>query len=101
RPRHDGIRSFLAARGIALSEGSPGDGTDRDTVYGLGARKNRLFLDHVRSHGVEVYPATVGLIHRLRALGIRTALVTASRNSAEILRVTQLSSLFDATVDGH
>ncbi len=101
RPRHDGIRSFLAARGIALPEGSPGDGADRDTVYGLGARKNRLFLDHVRSHGVEVYPATVGLIHRLRALGIRTALVTASRNSVEILRVTQLSSLFDATVDGH
>ena len=101
RPRHDGIRSFLAARGIALPEGSPSEGADQDTVYGLGARKNRLFLDHVRSHGVEVYPATVGLIHRLRALGIRIALVTSSRNSAEILRVTQLASLFDATVDGH
>ena len=101
RPRLDGIRAFLAARGITLPEGLPGDDDDQDTIRGLGARKNRLFLDHVDSRGVEAYPSTIALISRLRAFGIRTALVTASRNATEILRVTRLTTWFDAIVDGN
>ncbi|MBY0317896.1 MAG: HAD-IA family hydrolase [Reyranella sp.] len=100
RPRLEAIRTFLAARRIALPEGNPSDGPDRDTVYGLGARKNQLFLDRVRTHGVDVYPSTVALIRRLRVLGFKIGLVTASRNCAEIVRAAGLASLFDATVDG-
>lgn len=101
RPRHEAIRAFLAARGVTLPEGTPSDEPDRDTVRGLGARKNNLFLDHVRARGVDVYPSTVALIRRLRSLGVKTALVTASRNRAEVLRAAGLESLFDATVDGN
>ena len=100
RPRLEAIRTFLAARSIALPEGKASDGPDRDTVHGLGARKNQLFLDRVRTHGVDVYPSTVALIRRLRGLGFKIGLVTASRNCAEIVRATGLASLFDATVDG-
>lgn len=101
RARYDGIRSFLAARGIAVPEGRPDDGADQETVYGLGARKNRLFLEEIKDHGVVVYPSTVALIKGLRALGLKTALVTASRNRSEILSAARLESLFDATIDGH
>ncbi|MBX9604679.1 MAG: HAD-IA family hydrolase [Gammaproteobacteria bacterium] len=100
RPRLEAIRTFLAARGVAVPEGDPADGPERDTVHGLGARKNQLFLDRVRTHGVDVYPSTVALIRRLRALGCKIGLVTASRNCAEIVRAAGLASLFDATVDG-
>ncbi|WP_137390393.1 HAD-IA family hydrolase [Rhodoligotrophos defluvii] len=101
RPRLEAIRAFLPARNLSLPEGDPSDGPDRDTVHGLGARKNRLFLDHIRAHGVDVYPSTVALIRRLRALGFKVGLVTASRNCAEIVGAARLESLFDATVDGN
>jgi beta-phosphoglucomutase family hydrolase len=101
RPRSDGVRTFLAARGVALPEGDRSDGPDRDTIYGLGARKDRLFLNRIRTEGVDVYLSTVALIRRLRALGLKVGLVTASRNRAEILRTAGLETLFDATVDGH
>ncbi|MGH7279470.1 MAG: glycoside hydrolase family 65, partial [Candidatus Rokuibacteriota bacterium] len=44
KPRPAGIRDFLASRGIRLPEGTPQDDVSRDTVHGLGKRKNRYFL---------------------------------------------------------
>jgi len=38
KPRYDGVRSFLAARGIALPEGTPDDPPDAATVHGIGNR---------------------------------------------------------------
>jgi hypothetical protein len=35
RPRRDGIRAFLASRGVHLPEGSPSDAPGIETVYGL------------------------------------------------------------------
>lgn len=101
QPRYSGIRRFLAARGIEIPEGSPSDDGDSNTVYGLGARKNTLFRDHLQRNGVEVFAGTIELITRLHALGVRTGLVTASRNGAEILRAANLDSLFEVTIDGH
>src|SRR5688572_1467411 len=43
RPRYDGVRSFLAARGMQLPEGSEHDSEDADTVRALGERKAHLF----------------------------------------------------------
>lgn len=43
KPRHEGVRSFLAARRIDLPEGDPRDGPDAVTVHGLGRRKDALF----------------------------------------------------------
>lgn len=101
RPRYEGIRAFLAARGIRVPEGDPSDGPEKETIFGLGARKNGLFLERIRTCGVDVYPSSVALIRRLRSCGVKTAVVTSSRNRAEILHVTGLETLFDATVDGH
>src|ERR1700693_2617747 len=40
RPRAEGVRAFLASRGIDLPVGGPGDSPLASTVSGLGARKN-------------------------------------------------------------
>src|SRR6266540_2142075 len=39
KPRHDGVRSFLASRGIELPEGGPTDPPSAATIHGLGNRK--------------------------------------------------------------
>src|SRR5690606_37062967 len=40
RPRYEGVRAMLAARGITLPEGDPSDPPEAETVCGLGNRKN-------------------------------------------------------------
>jgi alpha,alpha-trehalose phosphorylase len=100
RPRHEGVRSFLAARGVTVPEGAPTDGPDAVTVHGLGERKNALFTDRLRRDGVEVFASAVALIRSLRAQGVKTAVVTSSRNGREVLRAADLEDLFDARIDG-
>ena len=100
RPRLDGIRCFLQSRGLALPEGSPEEGPEAETVWGLGKRKNGYFLEALEQRGVEVFAGAVGLLERLRAAGFRTAVVSASRNCEAVLRRAGLEHLFDARVDG-
>src|SRR5262249_17905662 len=76
------------------------DDPEAETVNGLAKRKDGLFLEWMRGKGVDVYPSTVALIRRLRALGLKTAVVSASRNCREVLQITRLDGLFDTRVDG-
>lgn len=91
KPRRAGVRSFLAARGIE---------EPRETVVGLGKRRDGYFLGLVAREGVEVFDSAVSLIRQARARGVRTAVASSSRNCAAILRAARLSSLFEARVDG-
>ena len=100
RPRADGIRAFLGARGFVLPEGDPDDAPEQDTVQGLGRRKNALFLDLLARQGVEAYAHVLPLIRRLREAGLKTAVVSASRNCAAVLRAAGIADLFDVRVDG-
>ncbi len=100
KPRTAGVRSFLAARGIELPPGTPSDDAARDTVHGLGKRKNRYFLALLDRQGVRVYESAVTLLREARSRGVRTAVVSSSRNCAAILRAARLLTLFDARVDG-
>jgi trehalose 6-phosphate phosphatase len=100
KPRYDGVRDFLAAREIVLPEGDPADPPGRETVCGLGNRKNDYFLDHLRTHGAEPYPSTVALVRRLHADGIGVAVVSASQNAQEVLDAAGVGELFDVRVDG-
>ena len=56
KPRYDGVRDFLASRGIELPVGDPSDPPERETVCGLGNRKNDFFNAEVREHGVKTFP---------------------------------------------
>lgn len=100
RPRYEGVATFLSSRGIDLPWGDPDDPEDRETICGLGNRKNRLFRALVDEQGVAVYDCAVALIHRLRASGVATAVVSASKNCPLILERAGLTDLFDARVDG-
>jgi alpha,alpha-trehalase len=100
RPRYDGVAGFLASRGIALPWGDPADPPDRETVCGLGNAKDRYFVTHLRDHGARAFPTSVALVRRLRERGLRTAVVSASRNMVAVLESAGLRDLFDAEVDG-
>ena len=100
KARYDGVRSFLAARRIALPEGDPDDAPDAETVCGLGNRKNGYFLDRLRSDGAEVYPGSLVLLHTLRTGGFRVAVISVSRNAGQVLEAAGVLELFDAKVDG-
>lgn len=98
--RYDGVRSFLASRGIELPEGEPGDSSDVDTVIGLGDRKNALVLSLIRSRGVETYPGSVLYVRTARAAGMHRGVVSASKNCRDILVATGMDDLFEEVVDG-
>jgi beta-phosphoglucomutase family hydrolase len=101
RPRADGVREFLASRGIQLPEGEPDDAPDAETVAGLGNRKNALVLRLIAEEGVEPYPGSVRYVRAVRDAGLRTAVVSSSANTHDVLRAAGLEDLFDAVVDGH
>lgn len=100
KPRRDGVRSFLASRGITLPEGTPGDRPGAPTVNGVAARKDRLFLGRLRRHGVLPFESTVHLLRGLREQGLGTAAVSSSRNARRVLEAAGLAGLFDVRVDG-
>ncbi|GEC02512.1 hydrolase [Streptomyces spinoverrucosus] len=100
RPRADGVRTFLASRGIHLPEGSPDDPPDAPTVHGVGNRKNELLLAKIRSGGVEAYDSTLRYIEAVRAQGLRTAIVSSSANCRDVLRAIDAEELFDVRIDG-
>jgi beta-phosphoglucomutase family hydrolase len=100
KPRLDGTRSFLQARGINLPEGSPDDPPTAQTVNGLSNRKNALVLEMIDKQGVQVYDGSVRYINAVRKAGLRTAVVSSSANTVQVLKVAGLTGLFDARIDG-
>ena len=51
KPRYDGVRDFLVSRHISIPYGNPDDAPGKETVCGLGNRKNRYFLDRLKTQG--------------------------------------------------
>lgn len=100
KPRYDGVESFLASRGISIPRGDPSDLPAAETACGLGNRKDELFLSQLREEGVASFPSSIALLHGLRASGCRTAIISASRNCANVLEAAGVAELFDAKVDG-
>ncbi|MET9278806.1 beta-phosphoglucomutase family hydrolase [Streptomyces anthocyanicus] len=100
RPRADGVRSFLASRGVELPEGTPDDPPDARTVNGVGNRKNELLLEKIRTDGVEPYEGTLRYIDAVRAAGLATAIVSSSANTRDVLRSIDAERLFDVRIDG-
>lgn len=92
--REDGIRAFLASRGIALAANDP-------VVAALAAEKQTLFESELSANGVTTIAGTIDFLHGLRQRGVRTALVTSSRNGPAIEAAAGVTDLFDARVDGN
>jgi beta-phosphoglucomutase family hydrolase len=100
KPRQDGVRDFLASRGIELPEGTPDDGPDAETVHGVGKRKNVMVLKLIEERGVDVYEGSVRFVDAARAAGLRTAVVSSSANTELILDSAGIADRFEVRVDG-
>ena len=100
KPRPDGVRDFLASRGITLPEGNSDDGPDMETVHGLGNRKNQALLRRIREDGVEVFEGSRRYLEAARDAGLRRVVVSSSANTAEVLRATGLATLVEGWIDG-
>lgn len=101
KPRFDGVRAFLASRGVRLAEGGVDDGPEAQTVHGLGNAKQELFNDLLTSGGMDPYPGTLDLLDDLAARGVARAVVSSSRNATAVLAAAGLSDRFAFVVDGN
>ena len=100
KPRYDGVRSFLASRGIELAYGTPNDPPTLETVCGIGNKKNDLVNHIMATQGVEAYPGSVKALNHLREHGFKTAVVSSSNNCEAVLKAAGIESYFNAYVDG-
>lgn len=91
KPRRDGVRSFLRAREIDLSE---------EEVNTLAKGKDMAFERQLRAQGIQTFASTIALIRELRQSGVKTAVVTSSRHGREILHAAGIENLFDVALDG-
>ena len=93
--RYDGVAALVADRGIELPWGSPEDAPGDATVCALGNRKNAAFAEAVARDGVEPYRTTRRFIERLHDAGVRTAVISASKNCRLVLDAAGMADLFD------
>ena len=100
KPRYDGVRDLLDARGIELPHGTPEDPPSADTVCGLGNRKNDAFNAVLERDGVTAYPGSVLLLDHLAALGVPLAVVSSSANAPAVLEAAGLLDRFRTVVSG-
>ena len=100
KPRYEGVRSFLASRNIDLPQGSPSDPPDKDTIDGLGNRKNELVLELIHRDGVQPYEGSVRFVKAARDAGLRRAVVSSSTNCHDVLVAAGILDLFEEIVDG-
>jgi len=100
RPRYEGVSAFLQSRGLTLPEGDPADGPGRETVCGLGNRKDESFNRVLDGDGVTVFESTLALIGALRKAGVKVGMATSSRNGGRVLEKAGIAGLFAARIDG-
>lgn len=98
--RQEGVSSFLQSRGIQLPLGEPDDTSGQATVWGLGNRKDDMFMAVLREKGVDILEDGMALVHHVRAEGIKTGVVSSSKNCQAVLIAANIEKYFDVRVDG-
>lgn len=100
KPREEGVRSFLASRGIDLPLGDPSDSAEAETIIGLGKRKDVIVLRMIRDQGVKAYEGSVRYARAAREAGLGSAVVSSSSNCREVLSAAGIADLFEQRIDG-
>ncbi|OBK75740.1 beta-phosphoglucomutase family hydrolase [Mycobacterium sp. 1164985.4] len=100
KKREDGVRSFLASRGIELPDGGPDDPPTNATVHGLGNAKNDMFQQILRTDGVKVFEGSRRYLQAAADAGLGIAVVSSSANTREVLELTGLARFVQYRVDG-
>lgn len=99
RPRLEGVRTFLASRGITLPEGAADDPPDAETVHGVANHKQAILERMLHEHHIDAYEGARAYLELLHDAGIRAAVVSASQHAVDLLQQTELADLVDARVD--
>jgi beta-phosphoglucomutase family hydrolase len=100
RPRYKGVEAFLFSRKINIPFGTPEDETTKETICGLGNRKNECLNAVLEEDGVEVYDSSLKLIYELLDKNIKVGVATSSKNCVTILEKAGIMNLFETRVDG-
>jgi len=100
KPRYMGVKYFLESRDIHLPFGNPSDSPDKETICGIGNKKNQLFNELLQKEGAEVFHSTITLIKNLKENGIKVGIASSSKNCLPILKSVNLEHLFESRVDG-
>jgi HAD superfamily hydrolase (TIGR01509 family) len=101
KPRHEGVRAFLASRGISLPDGDPDDPPGTETVNGLANRKKEALLRRIDEQGVSAFEGSRRYLETARNAGLHCAVVSASANTGTILERAGLAPLIEQSVDGN
>jgi HAD superfamily hydrolase (TIGR01509 family) len=91
KPRLDGVRDFVASRGIDLSD---------DEVQHLAEVKNEMVLRLIHDEGVDPYEGSVRYLHAARDAGLRRAVVSSSHNCRDVLVAAGIEELLEVRIDG-
>ena len=91
KPRFDGVRDMLRARGVDLDDAA---------THEIADRKQAIVERALATEPVEAFPGSVRWVKHLRNEGVRTAVVSSSANAGDVLRAAGIHGLFETTVDG-
>jgi beta-phosphoglucomutase family hydrolase len=92
KPRYDGVRSFLASRGLTPPE---------EEIRRIGDQKNDVVNKIIDEEGITPYPGSVRYLRAAREAGLPIGVVTSSANATKVLKAGNLTEFVDALVDGN
>jgi alpha,alpha-trehalase len=97
KPREEGIRSFLKSRGIELPEKAQ---REERSVASLARRKNEAYRSYLREGQLRAFPDAIEFVEACREYGLKTAVVSSSKNCQAVLEEVGIKDLFDVRLDG-
>jgi beta-phosphoglucomutase family hydrolase len=100
RPRYEGVQTFLESRGIKLPRGTSASPAGEESVCGLGNTKDQMVQRAIDAGKVRSFPGSIEFAREVRRRGIKTAVVTSSRNCDAVLKAAGIDDLFEVRVDG-
>ncbi|MBS3741535.1 MAG: beta-phosphoglucomutase family hydrolase [Candidatus Cloacimonetes bacterium] len=100
KPRYQGVKSFMESRDIELPFGTPHDDPKKNTICGIGNRKNKMFRSLISEDGVETFDSTIKLVKKLKDYGIKIGVASSSKNCRYVLKETGLIDHFETVVGG-
>ena len=101
KPRLEGVRAFLASRGVRLPEGDPDDPPGAETVHGLANRKNQALVRRLDERGVTAFEGARHYVEIAHDAGVHSAVVSASAHTYMILARAGFADLIDDVVDAN
>jgi beta-phosphoglucomutase family hydrolase len=101
KPRLDGVRDFLKARGLDLTEGHADDDADVESVHSVANRKNDDVLRRIHRDGVKVFEGSRRYLQAAELAGLRRIVVSSSANTVDVLKVTGLDAFVQGEIDGN